>query len=134
MQATDVASRPLLYANNSLVCIDGVWRMDKEDAGLDYSDGDAQERELERLLHQAPRLDWAAPGLAGGSGDWALEYHLSPLRANILRGLDLTGRSTALEIGAGCGAITRYLGDTGFEVDAVEGSASRARLARLRCR
>jgi SAM-dependent methyltransferase len=71
--------------------------------------------------------------LARNHNDWALEYHLSPLRANILRGLTLKDRKTVLEVGAGCGAITRYLGDQGFRVDAVEGSAARAQLAALRC-
>jgi SAM-dependent methyltransferase len=39
-----------------------------------------------------------------------------------------------LEIGAGCGAVTRYLGDIGAEVLALEGSQRRAAIARNRTR
>ena len=39
-----------------------------------------------------------------------------------------------LEIGAGCGAVTRYLGETGAKVLALEGSERRAAIARSRCR
>ena len=39
-----------------------------------------------------------------------------------------------MEIGCGCGAITRYLGDQGINVDAIEGAQRRADIAQLRCR
>lgn len=39
-----------------------------------------------------------------------------------------------LELGCGCGAITRYLGELGANVTAVEGSMARARIAAERCR
>ncbi|WWL44975.1 class I SAM-dependent methyltransferase [Pseudomonas parakoreensis] len=45
---------------------------------------------------------------------------------------DLKG--DVLEIGAGCGAITRYLGEQGGNVLALEGSARRASIARSRTR
>ncbi|RUA01400.1 MAG: hypothetical protein DSY89_04630, partial [Deltaproteobacteria bacterium] len=60
--------------------------------------------------------------------------HLSSKRSNIIRGLNLKDISRVLEIGCGCGAITRYLGEQGLEVDAVEGAGKRAEIARLRCR
>ena len=37
------------------------------------------------------------------------------------------------ELGAGCGAITRYLGEKFATVFAVEGSFPRARVAKKRC-
>ncbi len=45
--------------------------------------------------------------------DWPSQYHLSAKRANLLRPFaeDLRGKRV-LEIGAGYGAITRYLGET----------------------
>ena len=132
-ELSDAASPPLLSEENSLIFSDGIWVDSNFGAGLEYSDGDAQERELGRILHEASDRRWDAAGLARNHNDWALEYHLSPLRANILRGLTLKDRKTVLEVGAGCGAITRYLGDQGFRVDAVEGSAARAQLAALRC-
>ena len=132
-ESSDAALPPLLSEENPLVFSNGVWTDSNSRAGLDYSDGKVQERELGRILHEAPDRRWDAAGLAQNHNDWALEYHLSPLRANILRGLMLKNRKTVLEVGAGCGAITRYLGDQGFRVDAVEGSAARAQLAALRC-
>lgn len=43
-------------------------------------------------------------------------------------------QSAVLELGAGCGAITRYLGELGANVVAVEGSQRRASIAAERCR
>ena len=47
--------------------------------------------------------------------------------------LDLSNTHTALELGSGCGALTRYLGEQGLALDAVEGSQRRANLAKIRC-
>ena len=132
-EPSDAVFPPLLSEKNPLIFSDGVWVDSNSKASLDYSDGEAQERELTRILHEAPDRRWDAAGLARDHNDWALDYHLSPLRANIVRGLTLKDRKTVLEVGAGCGAITRYLGDQGFRVDAVEGSATRAQMAALRC-
>lgn len=66
--------------------------------------------------------------------DWPTEYHLSRKRAQLLNGLNYAADSAVLEVGCGCGAITRFLGETFAEVVSVEGSANRAALARKRCR
>jgi 16S rRNA A1518/A1519 N6-dimethyltransferase RsmA/KsgA/DIM1 with predicted DNA glycosylase/AP lyase activity len=50
----------------------------------------------------------------------------------VLRALELSADAVVSEIGAGCGAITRYLGETYASVDALEPIASRAQIARLR--
>ncbi|MBM9602696.1 glycosyltransferase [Desulfopila inferna] len=71
--------------------------------------------------------------LEKASCDWISEYHLSSERPNIYRFLDLSKIKTGLELGSGCGAITRYLGETGMQLDAVEGSRKRAEICRLRC-
>jgi SAM-dependent methyltransferase len=67
--------------------------------------------------------------------DWPEEYHLSPLRCNLLIGIqDFIGaKKRILELGCGCGSITRYLGEQGHDVIAVEGSIDRARVAGARC-
>src|SRR5690606_28550559 len=65
---------------------------------------------------------------------WAERYHLDPARANIVRALDLPADARVLEIGAGCGAITRYLGETCAVVDALEPVPSRARAIMERTR
>ena len=67
--------------------------------------------------------------------DWPEEYHLTPLRCNVLIGIqDFIGvKKKILELGCGCGSITRYLGEQGHDVMAVEGSIDRARVAGARC-
>ena len=119
---------------NSLVATQsGVWALRGEAGSFEYSDGDAEEENLESILTSATNLSSLSLELEEKHNDWASEYHLSPLRANLLRYLDLTHKKTALELGCGCGALTRYLGEQGLAVDAVEGSQRRANLARIRC-
>lgn len=73
--------------------------------------------------------------LASKVKDWPSLYHLSPRRGNIVRPFRdwLKGRRV-LEIGCGCGAITRFLGEAGAQIVAVEGSPVRAAIARERTR
>jgi SAM-dependent methyltransferase len=68
------------------------------------------------------------------SRDWPSEYHLTRRGAWLLRGFRFNPSASVLEDGCGCGAITRLLGESFARVVAVEGSHSRARLARLRAR
>ena len=66
--------------------------------------------------------------------DWPTLYHLTPYRSTILDCLGFSQRETrVLELGAGCGAITRWLGERFSDVHAVEGSFARARVAKARC-
>lgn len=48
-------------------------------------------------------------------------FHLSPARANLLRHLDLSGLAI-LELDAGCGGLSRYLGEEAASLVAVESS------------
>lgn len=100
-----------------------------------YSDGDEAEATLFSILSKAKDLSSKSYELQSKIVDWPTEYHLSSTRANLLRSLDLTGVKRVLELGCGCGSITRYLGEhKHLQIDAVEGSATRANLAALRCR
>ncbi len=101
---------------------------------FDYSDGQAVERYLQQTFKNATDLGCRSQELQDKIIDWPSEYHLSSDRANLLRPFDLSFAQTALEFGSGCGAISRYLGEQGIEVDAVEGSAVRAHLGKMRCR
>lgn len=66
--------------------------------------------------------------------DWPTEYHLSPFRTTIFDCLGIAGGSLrVLELGCGCGAITRWLGEHCGEVHAIEGNAARALTTRTRC-
>ena len=72
--------------------------------------------------------------LIAKANDWPTRYHLEPARANVLKALELPAGARVLEIGAGCGAVTRYLGETCALVDALEPVPARATVARERTR
>jgi SAM-dependent methyltransferase len=88
---------------------------------------------LAPILTQAHDLSSLSRELEGRITDAASEYHFSPVRANLLRALDLSGVGRVLELGCECGALTRYLGEQGLTVDAVETDCKQAALARRRC-
>lgn len=112
----------------------GIWASPSF-KGIAYSDGDEVEQRLARIICDATDLSVLSDELKQHITDWPSLYHLSSSRANILR--PFSSRLEAarvLEIGAGCGAITRYLGESGAKVLALEGSARRAAIARARTR
>jgi SAM-dependent methyltransferase len=102
--------------------------------GLEYSDGDDVEERLAQIVERARDRSVLSLELARAITDWPSRYHLSPLRANLLRPLAGLFRGTTLEVGAGCGALTRFAGECGGQVTAVEGSLRRASIASVRCR
>ncbi|MDD2920298.1 methyltransferase domain-containing protein [Rhodoferax sp.] len=101
---------------------------------LTYSDGDENEEYLFSVITNAKDVSANSPELASAIKDWPSEYHLSPVRHNLLRPFTLGPSDHILELGCGCGAMTRYLGETGAKVVAVEGSRRRAAIAAARCR
>ncbi|RDV16440.1 methyltransferase domain-containing protein [Pontibacter diazotrophicus] len=102
---------------------------------FNYSDGDDIEEYIYDVVKVASDLATGSEELFLAIKDWPSLYHLSPTRANILRPLaDKLKGKKVLEIGAGCGAITRFLGELGCIVVAVEGSARRASITAERCR
>jgi len=101
-------------------------------ATIDYSDG-AEQRVFE-IVEAAGDLSSTSDELAVQATTWAERYHLSTARANLLRPFSLPPAAAVLEIGAGCGAITRLLGERCGSVDALEPVLSRARVARSRTR
>ncbi len=119
---------------NQLELLDsGVWvPVGAERMQIDYTDGDTSELAVHQAISQAKDRSVDSLELDLNWTEWALEYHLSSKRANIYRGLDLRGAERVLEVGCGCGAITRFLGEQGLQVDAIEGTQRRAEIARLR--
>jgi cyclopropane fatty-acyl-phospholipid synthase-like methyltransferase len=93
---------------------------------------DGSEAELYERMGSGLPLDSLSDELYATATDWPQRYHLSPSRANVIRALDLPADAAVLEIGAGCGAITRYLGETCATVDALEPTFERARVAARR--
>ncbi len=111
-----------------------VFRPRRPAASFDYSDGDEVEQRLMQVLTNASDLSLFSLELAKGMIDWPSRYHLGAARANLLRPLQALLQGRILEVGAGCGAVTRYLGERGADVIALEGSPRRAALAAARCR
>jgi GT2 family glycosyltransferase/SAM-dependent methyltransferase/glycosyltransferase involved in cell wall biosynthesis len=101
--------------------------------GIAYSDGADFESGLLASLRTAKDKSVFSPELSGLMRDWRSEYHLTPLRHCLMRPVPIQPGDRVLELGCGCGAITRYLGELGAEVTAVEGGAPRAAIAAERC-
>jgi len=110
-----------------------IWRTSAHDS-FAYSDGDEVERYLLNALQKCRDLSSTSEELRQYIIDWPSEYHFSPQRQALLRPFSISPGDRVLELGCGCGAITRYLGETGATVVAVEGSRVRAQIAAERCR
>lgn len=98
---------------------------------LPYVDG--AEDELCAVLADVGDRSSSSDALAARIHDWPTRYHLSRQRSNLLRPLSIRPGMRVLDVGAGTGALSRYLGERGADVVAVEGSLSRARAAAIRC-
>ena len=128
-------TKPILANHNTLSLLEnGIWaKEDQADRSfIDYTDGDSTEARVRAYVEAADDRSVYSDQLDRAWGNWALEYHLGSKRSNIYRALNLQGVKTVLEVGCGCGAITRFLGEQGFQVDAIEGTPNRAEIARLR--
>jgi SAM-dependent methyltransferase len=108
---------------------DGCWVVSEPSAS--WVDGG--ERDLSGILANASDLSSLSDELAAAGDTWVRRYHLARERGNIVRPLALHGRRV-LEIGAGCGGVTRRIGEMAGIVDALEPTPARAAAARLRTR
>ena len=103
--------------------------------GIAYNDGDEIETRIATIIKNATDISTLSTELRQHCTDWPSQYHLTSARANIMRPFaDILKSAHVLEIGAGCGAISRYLGECGAQVLALEGSPRRASIARSRTR
>lgn len=101
---------------------------------IEYSDGVKVENYILKIIKKSKDISDNSEELMCAVKDWPSYYHLGMGRSNILRALDLPSGAKVLELGAGCGALTRYLGENFKSVDAIEGSPLRAKIVRERCR
>ncbi|MDD2414145.1 MAG: class I SAM-dependent methyltransferase [Eubacteriaceae bacterium] len=77
------------------------WNLDFYQDEDGYSDGDIETEILELLKSGKQPND-----ILKEDDRWAMFYHLSPLRQNVLSWYPFNPESSLLEIGAGCGALT----------------------------
>jgi len=101
---------------------------DDRDAPV-YSDGAHENRLYEKFMRD--------PNYKGHRGDevfssWVEEYHLSPVRHNLLKWFPFDPQGTVLEVGAGCGALTGLLCEKVSKVTALEYSERRALITAMR--
>lgn len=97
-----------------------------------YQDG--AEQAILQVVRAAADRSVGSAELAAHADDWGTLYHLSPYRSTILDclGFVRAGDASVLELGAGCGAVSRWLSEHFGSVDAVEGSLERAEVAAAR--
>ena len=111
---------------------DNIWSRPEYNC-INYSDGSVVENSILEVLRNTTDRSTLSPELRKSCHDWATTYHLSSERANLLRPFaNILENASVLEIGAGCGAITRFLGEAGSQVIAIEGTRRRAQIARTR--
>lgn len=113
----------------------GCWLPPDGAAPFAYSDGAEVERALLESVRACADRSVLSAELRARIHDWPTRYHLGARRANLLRPIEaILPEARVLEIGAGCGAISRFLGESGARLTALEGSLARARVAAERCR
>ena len=88
-----------------------------------YSDGDVEDRILE-LLESGKQPE----EILAGNREWAVLYHLSETRYNLLEWYDFDPQGTLLEIGSGCGALTGLFCSKVKMVKAIELSKKRSQI------
>ncbi len=103
----------------------------KDNLSIGYADGG--EAQMLEILDKINDRSIFSDELSIYMLNWPLEYHLSKKRHLIIRKFDIKKGDKVLELGAGCGAITRYLAEIGAEVTAVEGEYARAKVIAKRC-
>ncbi len=90
---------------------------------IEYSDGDV-ELKIKAIIEQNAPVSSAGRFKQEQSHNWYHRYHLSPVRSNLMRHFDFSGLDV-LELGAGMGAVSRYLAEHSQWLTAVEGSQRR---------
>ena len=94
-----------------------------------YSDGEVEEK----LLHIAgTSSEEELNAVIAQEKDWAVLYHMSHIRENIISAFPFRGDEQVLEIGSGCGAVTGALLKGAAHVTGIDLSSRRSRINALR--
>ncbi|PIJ48534.1 hypothetical protein BL250_13490 [Erwinia sp. OLTSP20] len=111
-----------------------IW-IEKEKEKFNYNDGDEHENYILDVVSNASDCSVLSHELANKIKDWPSQYHLTSKRSNLLRPFsDKFKGKRVLEIGCGCGAITRFVAECGADITSIEGSKRRATITRKRCK
>lgn len=88
-----------------------------------YSDGKIEDKILDIVKKHNDFTD-----ILQKSNEWAIMYHLSPFRQNLLSWYDFTPDASLLEVGGGCGAFSGLFAEKLKNVKVVELSKRRAEI------
>lgn len=88
-----------------------------------YSDGDIENTVLDIVKNNTDFTD-----ILHDTDNWAILYHLTPIRKNLLDWYDFDKNATLLEIGGGCGAFSGMFAQKLKEVKVIELSKRRAEI------
>lgn len=98
-----------------------------------YTDGQSIEENILRIIREAGELSADCSIASEQYAHWPVRYHLSSVRSNVIRHLDFSGLDV-IELGAGMGAMSRYLAEHAKSLVSVEGSPRRFEALRERLR
>lgn len=112
-----------------------LWIKERYESRIDYSDGTEVEQQILEALRKCSDVSVLSEELESYINNWPSLCFFSKKRANLLRPFaSLFKGKYILEVGCGAGAITRFLGECGAYVYAIEPSLQRAKMAAERCR
>ncbi len=129
-----VAARSKIQLTNFVKDGNRVYTNPNNNKRFNYSDGLDREDDVYKILCSVHDVSTSSEELRASIHDWVTEYHFSRQRHNLLRHIEFQPDWNILELGCGCGSITRQLGESGASVTAIEGSYARACSAAARCR
>ncbi|MBF0280749.1 MAG: glycosyltransferase [SAR324 cluster bacterium] len=124
----------MVFAENNPYILKNGIHVRPDYSKFEYSDGDENEKRILEVLQQIGDLSTESEEMKQFIDSWVFEYHFSQLRHNLLRGFDLENFDNVLELGSGCGPITRQLAERCAQVTTVDGSFQRLMVAAERCR
>lgn len=87
-----------------------------------YSDGDTVEEKILSIVKKESGYEYVNDSY----GEWAVMYHLSRQRENIVEPMDIRETDEVLEIGAGMGAVTGAIAEKCKKVECIELSKRRS--------
>jgi 2-polyprenyl-3-methyl-5-hydroxy-6-metoxy-1,4-benzoquinol methylase len=99
---------------------------------IKYSDGSI-ENEILALVQHADTLGSEQAIAVDRYHEWPVRYHLCPERSNLVRHLDFSGLDV-LEIGAGMGAVSRFIAENAASLTVIEGTQLRLDTLKARLR